>query len=51
MDERAAAAELEGETLVPVLHGAIAYIKEVLAGCLDAEIPVLAGMPPGAGKG
>lgn len=51
MDERQAIAELEGEDLVPILHGAIPYIKEVLAGCLEAEIPATAGMPPGAGKG
>lgn len=51
MNEREAAAELEDDELVPVLHGRIPYIKEVISTCLEADIPVVGGMPPGAGKG
>jgi hypothetical protein len=51
MTEREAAAELEDAELIPVMHGRIPYIKEVIARCLEAEIPALGGCPPEAGKG
>jgi UDP-N-acetylglucosamine enolpyruvyl transferase len=37
--------------LVPVLHASISRVKEVIAECLEADIPVAGGCPPGAGKG
>lgn len=37
--------------LIPVMHASISRIKEVIADCLEAEIPVAGGCPPGAGKG
>jgi hypothetical protein len=42
---------LEGTELVPVLHASIARVKEVIADCLDADIPVIGGMPPDCGTG
>lgn len=42
---------LEGTELIPVMHASIARIKEVMADCLEADIPVAGGCPPGAGKG
>lgn len=37
--------------LIPVMHASISRIKEVIADCLEADIPVIGGCPPGAGKG
>lgn len=42
---------LEGTDLVPVLHASISRVKEVIANCLDADIPVVGGMPPDCGTG
>ncbi len=37
--------------LVPLMQGPIVQIKRVIADCLEADIPVISGMPPGSGKG
>jgi hypothetical protein len=47
MDPRAAAAALAEVELVPMAQGAIASVKDILARCLDADIPALLGRPPG----
>lgn len=51
MDSRQAAEALAGAELVPMVQGSMAYVKELLDKCLQAEIPAVAGNPPGAGKG
>lgn len=48
MDADDAASALEGAALVPLVQGAIPYIKELVQKCLDAGVPALAGCPPGA---
>jgi len=37
--------------LVPAMAGSIAEMKALRDRCLAADIPVLVGCPPGAGKG
>ncbi len=51
MTERDAAETLQGAELLPILQGPISDIKRVISECLEADIPVAGGMPPGAGKG
>lgn len=51
MTERDAEKLLADADLIPVLQGTIRYIKELASSCLDEDIPVVCGMPPGAGKG
>jgi hypothetical protein len=51
MDAQVAEELLADEDVIPVLQGSIPYIKELRQKCLDADIPALAGCPPGAGKG
>jgi hypothetical protein len=51
MDAQDAEELLAGEEVIPVLQGSIPYIKELWQKCLAADIPALAGCPPGAGKG
>lgn len=48
MDDHDAASALEGAALVPLTQGSIPYIRELVQKCLDADIPALAGCPPGA---
>jgi hypothetical protein len=42
---------LEGTPLIPVLHASISRVKQVIADCLEADIPVVGGMPPNCGTG
>jgi hypothetical protein len=50
LDLDRAAELLEGADLLPYLTGQMAYVKEMLALCLDAGIPALLGRPTTAGK-
>lgn len=50
MDEREAREVLFGQPLVPVLEGSMAYAKELLAKCLDGEIPAILERPNHRGK-
>jgi hypothetical protein len=42
---------LAGLPLVPAIAGTIPEMKALRDRCLAADIPVLVGCPPGAGKG
>jgi hypothetical protein len=41
---------LDDEELVALASGSMSYIKELVARCLDADIPAMVGRPPGSGK-
>ncbi len=51
MTEQEAVTALAESELVPLMQGPIVQIKRLISNCLEAEIPVTSGMPPGAGKG
>ena len=51
MDVRTAEELLDGQPLVAAMGGSIADMKKLRDRCLDAEIPVSVGCPPGSGKG
>jgi hypothetical protein len=42
---------LTGLPLVPAMAGSIQEMKTLRDRCLAADIPVIVGCPPGAGKG
>ena len=51
MTDGDAARFLDGVPVIPAVSGSIAEMKALRDRCLAADIPVLVGCPPGAGKG
>lgn len=50
MTEREAAEALQGADTIPVIEGAMAYIKELWDKCLAAGIPAIPSRACGSGK-
>ena len=50
MTEREAAEALHGADTIPVIEGAMAYIKELWDKCLAADIPAIPSRSCGSGK-
>ena len=42
--------ELSGHELVALAEGTMGYVKELVDRCLEHDVPVMLGRPPGKGK-
>ena len=49
MEAHEAEAALDGVELIALMRGPIPYIRQLVQKCLDADIPAVAGHPPGEG--